>query len=238
MSKWIKFAFPAFGCYRTIISDIPNIQTSKIYQDHQRKPALGHGTGWSKNRAKILCRVRLCSRLFAKLRPHFLARLQDTFTLYRSKGVETCRGVARCCYSLYASYKLNIQHVPVICKCFYKLLIALCYWNNCGIWVQYDVSEGFPYPPTDAAWRALALHCVFQICLSSLIFGQTYFDYLNISVCNSLQLPRTTTVAGVADFEHQRSLEAESHGLKKIVWMTSFILIALPTYNFLQFAKW
>lgn len=39
----------------------------------------------------------------------FSPRLQDTFTLYRSKGVETCRGVARCCYSLVASYKLNIS---------------------------------------------------------------------------------------------------------------------------------
>ena len=42
----------------------------------------------------------------------FSPRLQDTFTLYRSKGVETCRGVARvarCCYSLFASYILNIS---------------------------------------------------------------------------------------------------------------------------------
>lgn len=99
-SKRIKLTFPAFGGYRTIVSDIPNIQTSKMYQDDQKKPVLGDGTGWSKNRG---------SRLFAKLPRHFLARLQDTFTLYRSKGVETCRSVARCCYSLFASHKLNIS---------------------------------------------------------------------------------------------------------------------------------
>ena len=177
MSKRIKLAFPAFGGYETIVSDIPNIQTSKMYQDHQRKPALGHRTGWSKNRAKILRHVRLCSRLFAKLPHHFLAEVARYF---HSLQIQRRGNLQRCCtvllFSLCLLYtEYQPQHVPVICKCFYKLFIAVCYWSKCGIWVQYDVSEGFPYPPTDAAWRALALHCVFQICLSSLIFGCNTF---------------------------------------------------------------
>ncbi len=89
MSKRINDAFPAFGGYRTIVSDIPNIHTIRVYTKK-------NSCSWTWDRlnqkqGKDSSPSSLVFEIVPQPSPSLSPRLQDTFTLYRSKGVETCR---------------------------------------------------------------------------------------------------------------------------------------------------